>query len=642
MKNQAPVPVAVAGRAGRIAVVAISSGAALASILNFAHSWGIVGNEPSHLAVGSLGAATIHILPSTDTAESIGDTLQLAALVKDKGGSALIGTSIRWSSDDPSVATVASDGSVVARGPGETKIVAVVGDIPARARVVVRQRVVRVRVAEDSTLVVDEGAHVGVRAVPLDARGHAIPGRPLQWATGDSTVAWVDSADVVTAGLPGQATLSATVDGVTGHAPVTVRAIPASMSIAAGTGQRAAAGSVLAQPITVRVLSRRDRPIVGSPVRFRAADGTADPAVVFTDEQGRARSTWTLGPLPGRQRLVVDVDHIDSSTTVVAEAEPVPANTRIAAIEEGQDAVVGASLKEPVGVRLTDTTGRPLVDVPVAWVALDEGTVTALAARTDSLGEARAAWTLGPKSGTQRVRVQIGGARTVPPVTLRATALAGGPATLAVASGGGQRGRVGRALERSVVLKVMDAAGNPVPGVEMTLEPSAGSIPDSSVVTDSTGRVLARWTLGRAPGEHRLVAKAAGLPRPVEVTAAATVGAAANVSFVDPPSTGATGRALPGTLVVEVSDEFGNPVADATVSFTARSGRVSPARVVTDAKGVAKTKWVLGTKSGEQTLVVSVKGTDASSRLVVVASSGAATSAAVKPAPKKESATRRP
>jgi hypothetical protein len=150
--------------------------------------------------------------------------------------------------------------------------------------------------------------------------------------------------------------------------------------------------------------------------------------------------------------------------------------------------------------------------------------------------------------------------------------------------------------------------------------------------------VLAAWTLGRVPGEHRLVARAAGLPRPVEATATATVGPAANVAFADPPTSGVLGRSLPGSLVVEVTDAFGNPVGDATVSFTAKSGRVSPARVVTDAKGVARTKWVLGTKSGEQTLVVTVKGTDASSKLVVVASSAPA----AKPAAKKQSGTRRP
>jgi hypothetical protein len=225
-------------------------------------------------------------------------------------------------------------------------------------------------------------------------------------------------------------------------------------------------------------------------------------------------------------------------------------------------------------------------------------------------------------------------------VTIRAVARAGGPAALVVSGGGGQRGRVGRALERPVALTVTDAAGNPVPGVEMTLEPSAGSIPDSTVVTDSTGRVLARWTLGREPGAHTLTARAAGLPRPVEAAATASVGPAANVAFAEPPSSGGTGRALPPPRVLEVTDAFGNPVGDATVSFVAKSGRVSPARVVTDATGIAKTKWVLGTKSGEQTLVVSVKGTDAASRLVIVASPAAV----AKPEPaktKKPSGARR-
>lgn len=640
MKKDSTPTAHVAGRASRIVVVCISSGAALASILNFAHNWGIVGDEPSHLTVGSLGAATVYLTPAADTAESIGDTLQLAALVKDRSGSALVGASIRWSSDDPTVATVGSDGSVVAQGPGETKVVVTVGDIPARSRIVVRQRIARVRVADDSVLRVDEGAHVGIRAVALDARGYAVAGRPVHWATADSQVAYVDSASVIVAGVPGHTSLSATIDGVVGHAPITVRPIPASVELVAGNDQRVAAGAALPQPVIVRLLSKRGRPVVGSPVRFRVADGVADPAVVFTDEEGRARSTWTLGPLPGRQRLLVDVEHMDSTTTIVAEAEPVVANTRLVALDDAQEALVGTALERLVGVRVTDTTGRLLADVPVGWTALDGGELVARETRTDSLGEARAAWTLGPKSGTQRVRVQIGSARAVPPITLRATARAGAPATLALASGGQQRGRVGRALARPVTVRITDAAGNPVQGVPVTLEPSAGSLADSSVVTDSTGRVAARWTLGRVPGAHTLTVRASELPTAVEVTATATVGPAANVAFAEPPTTGVVGRALEDPVVVQVTDEFGNPVSDATVSFTAKSGRVSPARIVTDAKGEAKTRWVLGTKSGEQSLVVTVRGTEASSKLVVEAAK-AATVAKPEPAKKTKATSAR-
>ncbi len=81
-------------------------------------------------------------------------------------------------------------------------------------------------------------------------------------------------------------------------------------------------------------------------------------------------------------------------------------------------------------------------------------------------------------------------------------------------------------------------------------------------------------------------------------------------------------------------------MSDATVLFTARSGRVSPARIVTDAKGEAKTRWVLGTKSGEQSLIVTIRGTEASSKLVVEAAK-AATVAKPEPAKKTKASSAR-
>ena len=83
--------------------------------------------------------------------------------------------------------------------------------------------------------------------------------------------------------------------------------------------------------------------------------------------------------------------------------------------------IVGYPLPDTVMVRVADTIGTALVDVPVAWTALDKGTVEVIHERTDSLGEARAVWTLGPRAGRQRLRVQAGNARTIPPVTLTAS-----------------------------------------------------------------------------------------------------------------------------------------------------------------------------------------------------------------------------
>ena len=124
-----------------------------------------------------------------------------------------------------------------------------------------------------------------------------------------------------------------------------------------------------------------------------------DPSVGSTDADGRVRAGWTLGAMPGRQRLYVSVDHVDSALVVVAEAEPVAGNTKAAQIGDAPTAVAGGALPDQIGLRLTDSTGRALSDIPLAWVALDGGSVNSAASRTVSLGEARARWTLGTTAG---------------------------------------------------------------------------------------------------------------------------------------------------------------------------------------------------------------------------------------------------
>jgi hypothetical protein len=63
-------------------------------------------------------------------------------------------------------------------------------------------------------------------------------------------------------------------------------------------------------------------------------------------------------------------------------------------------------------------------------------------------------------------------------------------------------------------------------------------------------------------------------------------------------------------LYALVTDIYGNPVPDAKVSFSVKSGTVTPTRAVSDAKGRAALTWKLGSKAGEQTLKGVVRGTD--------------------------------
>jgi hypothetical protein len=59
-----------------------------------------------------------------------------------------------------------------------------------------------------------------------------------------------------------------------------------------------------------------------------------------------------------------------------------------------------------------------------------------------------------------------------------------------------------------------------------------------------------------------------------------------------------------------VTDVYGNPVPEARVSFSVKSGTVTPTRAVSDAKGRAALTWKLGSKVGEQTLTGLVRGSD--------------------------------
>jgi hypothetical protein len=387
----------------------------------------------------------------------------------------------------------------------------------------------------------------------------------------------------------------------------------------AGDGQRAPARGTLPLPVSVRVVSRHGIAIPNAKVRFRPLDteDAATPDTAITDEDGRARATWRFGPIPGSRSMHVFAEGIDSALVVTADAEPVASETRIVSLDTGQYAVIGSKLPRPVGIRVTDTAGRPLTDIPVTWVPLDGGSVEGLVTRTDSLGEARAEWTLANRSGVQRARAQIGAMRSVPPVVLRAHATPGGAATAWLVGGNAQKGVVGVALPKRVTIKVLDRAGNAVPGVTVRFAPARGGVADSVVMSDSTGHARATWTLDRTPGPHSLVATVEGVSRPLTATAMARAGEASAIELAPRQATGTPGKPLGDGVVATVTDEYGNAVRGATVTFKASAGTLSPARVTTDDKGRARTRWTLGRGSVEQSLTGRVSGSGASATLAV-------------------------
>jgi hypothetical protein len=71
-------------------------------------------------------------------------------------------------------------------------------------------------------------------------------------------------------------------------------------------------------------------------------------------------------------------------------------------------------------------------------------------------------------------------------------------------------------------------------------------------------------------------------------------------------------------LFAVVTDVYGNPVPEARVNFSTKSGTVIPTRAVSDARGRAALTWKLGSKQGEQTLIGVVRGFDVKGEYVTL------------------------
>jgi uncharacterized protein YjdB len=170
-------------------------------------------------------------------------------------------------------------------------------------------------------------------------------------------------------------------------------------------------------------------------------------------------------------------------------------------------------------------------------------------------------------------------------------------------------------------VRVRDAAGNPVGGVNVTFTLSAsgagGTIDDGSgatagpfvVVSDAiTGNAtLTGWTLGQTAGANTVTVSAPGVSN-VVFTAPGTAGAASSIVVSGTPSTSATvGTSVSTPPAVIVRDQFGNPVNGAPVTFTLTApggtggsiAPTSPAGVPTASNGTASlTSWALGQTAG--------------------------------------------
>ena len=172
-----------------------------------------------------------------------GDTLRIAATAFDGGGTAIVGAVFMWTSSDESVADVDQSGLVTALDAGSAKVTAFAGEAKASAEITVNAVPPSVIVVRPERVTFTSiGDTLRLSAVAEDMEGRALPGTDVAWSSGDETVATVDPGGLVAAEGPGTTTITASADGVSAGAEVTVTQVVQSVTVVPGEFSLAVGG----------------------------------------------------------------------------------------------------------------------------------------------------------------------------------------------------------------------------------------------------------------------------------------------------------------------------------------------------------------------------------------------------------------
>ena len=377
------------------------------------------------------------------------------------------------------------------------------------------------------------------------------------------------------------------------------------------------ASSMSLSPTSVELLFLGDTAVFEATVNDQHGNSMPDAYVAWSGDSARVFSVVADGPSKvlvtalanGSGRVRAASDSLAAVGRVWVEQIPTAIEVHSG---DGQERLRGRPLREAVVVRVSDAGGSSVFGLSMVFApGAGQGTADPRSAKSDSSGLASTAWTLGAQAGEQRLGVSAGhGLRTE--ATARALTPDEAVDTVRVHSGDGQERLRGWTLPEPVVVAVVDAWGEPVPGATIDFVPGegGGSAEPAAAESDTSGLAATVWTLGGEVGEQVLTASVAGGPG-VEVLATAL----APEELVDTLAVysgdgqwAAQGKALPEPVVVVVLDEGGSPVEGASVLFSPGEGHgtTDPDSVASDSTGLASTVWTLGGEVGEQELTASV------------------------------------
>ncbi len=320
--------------------------------------------------------AAVSITP-TSASVAAGSTQQLTATPLDQSGSPITGRTITWSSAEPGVATVSSTGlvtGVTAGGP--VTITASAGGVNGTAMITVTPPPVATVSVDPATASIQVGASQPFSATLHDAGGHTLSGRTVTWSSSNAAIASVSNSGAVTGvTIGGPVTITATSEGKSGTAMVTVTAVPvATVAVSPDTGT-IAVGSTLQ-------LAATPKDNGGNALQGRTVTWTSsNPAFATVSASGLVTALAPGGPVT----VTATSEGIAGTATVnivSAAAASVDVSGATELMVSGTTEQLAATPKDGSGNVLTGKTIVWASSAPAVATISSDGLVTAVAAGT--------------------------------------------------------------------------------------------------------------------------------------------------------------------------------------------------------------------------------------------------------------------
>ena len=251
--------------------------------------------------------SAVVISPAADTLVE-GDTLRLAAVAADANGHAVAGVNeFSWASSDTAVAVVDETGLATGVGTGEVEITATSSGVTGRAElVVVPPAPTTVTVTPDTVVFTALGDTMRLTAEVRDQLGRAFEAEAVVWASGDTLVATVDSAGLVTAVENGIATITASASEASGSALAKVMQSAGSVIVSPPADTIAPGDTVR---LVAEAFDQHSHPAAGVVFSWSSSDGavaTVDGSgLVLGAGEGMATITAMSGSAQGTSAITV-------------------------------------------------------------------------------------------------------------------------------------------------------------------------------------------------------------------------------------------------------------------------------------------------------------------------------------------------